>query len=96
MGLFLDRFPLRLPPRNLEYYISCITYELVVDKVLAQGEGGHEVPAVAHGQLDETLPGVQFNRHLGLRVGFRDKFVDKFRDSFNTREQELLQNYKYD
>ena len=74
MGLFLDRFPLRLPPRNLEYYISCITYELVVDEILAEGECGYEVPAVAHGQLDEALPGVQFNTHLGFRVRFRGNF----------------------
>ena len=31
---------------------------------------------------EEGRPGVQFNRHLGFRVGFRDKF----RVNFSTRE----------
>ena len=51
------------PVEQITGLILC-TYELVVDEVLAEGEGGYEVPAVAHGQLDEALPWVQFNRHL--------------------------------
>ena len=36
-------------------------------------------------QTDPGSTGMQFNRHLGLRVGFRDRFSDKF----STREQEV-------
>ena len=36
---------------------------------------------------DAPLPesGVQFNRHLGFRVGFMVGFGDKFRGNFSTR-----------
>ena len=37
--------------------------------------------------LIQLEPGMQFNRHWGLRVGFRNRFREDFMDNFGTRGQ---------
>ena len=71
-------------PRGAEEVPEVVVVEDEEDALPVEVPGG---AGRERGGLE--LSGVQFNRHLGFRLGVRDRFRDTYRDNFSTREQDV-------